>query len=121
MGYACPVCDAPQADAGHLADHLAITAIARGGEHETWLDDRVPGWANLEKPALAERVVERAEETEYPQVFEDTAADAGTPEGNLEPAAMERRADDATAADLEAVLEEARELTERRREDSETE
>ena len=41
MGYACPVCDHPQADARHLANHLAFTALARGGDHEAWLDDAV--------------------------------------------------------------------------------
>ena len=38
MGYACPVCEDPQSDATHLANHLAFTAMLRGGEHGEWLD-----------------------------------------------------------------------------------
>lgn len=124
MGYACPVCETPQADAVHLANHLAFTALARGGDHEAWLDERVPGWGDLGEAALAERVVEDAEEADYPQVFEDTtgesAADGherGEPTGDRRFPAAPRDGD----ADVEAILEEARELTRRRREESETE
>jgi len=80
MGYACPVCDDPQADAEHLANHLAFTAMLRGDGHETWLDDRVDDWADLEPPELAEHVAEHADQEEFPQVFEDTTGghhDAG--------------------------------------------
>lgn len=72
MGYACPVCDAPQADDGHLANHLAFTALLRGGEHETWLDEQVPDWESLDEAGLAERVVDHASTVEYPRVFDDT-------------------------------------------------
>ncbi|WP_436907517.1 DUF5810 domain-containing protein [Halosimplex marinum] len=72
MGYACPVCGDPQADAEHLANHLAFTAMLRGGDHEAWLDDRVDDWADLDPPDLAERVVDHADGEEFPQVFEDT-------------------------------------------------
>ncbi len=72
MGYACPVCGDPQADAEHLANHLAITAIARGGDHEGWLDEQVPDWSDRGEAALAEAVVPHAAEADYPQVFEDT-------------------------------------------------
>ena len=127
MGYACPVCETPQADAGHLANHLAITAIARGGDHEAWLDDHVPDWSDLDEATLADRAVDHATETEYPQVFEDTTGgDHGAGDGDidgLDPAALARRsaafADD--ELDEEGILERARELTRRRREDSETE
>jgi hypothetical protein len=73
MGYSCPVCGDPQADARHLANHLAFTAVARGGDHEDWLDEHVPGWESMDEEGLAPEVVDLAEETEYPQVFEDTA------------------------------------------------
>jgi hypothetical protein len=76
MGYACPVCGDPQADAGHLANHLAITAIARGGDHESWLDEEVPDWEERGEDALADAVVPAAAETDYPQVFEDTTGEA---------------------------------------------
>ncbi|EMA44221.1 DUF5810 domain-containing protein [Halococcus saccharolyticus] len=72
MGYACPVCETPQADARHLANHLAFTAMLGDDDHEAWLDDHAPGWADAGESDLADRVVEHAESTEYPQVFEDT-------------------------------------------------
>ena len=72
MGYACPVCGDPQADAGHLANHLAFTAILGEEGHERWLDERVPDWGELGEAELGEVVVEHVEETEFPQVFEDT-------------------------------------------------
>ena len=79
MGYACPVCDDPQADARHLANHLAFTAILGDDAHEAWLDDHAPGWADEGESELAERIADEAEQREYPQVFEDTTG--GTREG----------------------------------------
>lgn len=72
MGYSCPVCGDPQADGIHLANHLAFTAIARGGEHETWLEEHVSGWEGMDDEELASEVHPLADETEYPHVFEDT-------------------------------------------------
>jgi len=72
MGYRCPVCGDLQADGVHLANHLAFTAIARGGDHEAWLDEHVPGWGEMGEDTLAARVREFAESAEYPTVFEDT-------------------------------------------------
>ena len=72
MGYRCPVCDTPQRDAGHLADHLAFTAMLRGEDHEEWLDERVTDWEELGTETLAERVVGYAPEAEFEAVFEDT-------------------------------------------------
>jgi hypothetical protein len=77
MGYACPVCEAPQQDAGHLANHLAFTAMLGDEDHEAWLDEHAHGWADQGERELANRVVEHAEETEFPQVFEDTTGDDG--------------------------------------------
>jgi hypothetical protein len=125
MGYECPVCTTPQADAGHLANHLAITAIARGGDHEAWLDDHVDGWGDLDEDALAERVVEHAADTEFPQVFEDTTGDtsaASRPRGVGDEAALaDLRAASDDDIDVDAIVERARELTDERRDDSETE
>ena len=73
MGYACPVCADPQADAGHLANHLAFTAMLGDEAHEEWLGEHAPGWESMGESDLAEVVREVAEETEFPQVFEDTA------------------------------------------------
>ncbi len=72
MGLSCPVCEDPQADAKHLANHLAITALTRGGDHEEWLVENVTDWQSLGEEELAERVKELAEPVEYPTVFEDT-------------------------------------------------
>jgi len=73
MGYACPVCADPQADPGHLANHLAFTAMLGDADHEAWLDDHAPGWGEMGEADLAEAVVDHGAETEFPQVFEDTA------------------------------------------------
>lgn len=144
MGYRCPVCGDPQADATHLANHLAFTALARGGDHEAWLDEHVPDWADSDEAALADAVAPLADEREFPQVFEDTTGsdrdgadhdhghDHGHGHGRVGTGAGDRppAADPATLAeggdrdvDAEAVLEAARDLTERRRtdDDSETE
>ncbi|MEF8843831.1 MAG: DUF5810 domain-containing protein [Haloarculaceae archaeon] len=73
MGYECPVCATPQADARHLANHMAFTAVLGDEEHEAWLDEHAPGWAEAGEAELAPRVAEHAPEGEFPQVFEDTA------------------------------------------------
>jgi hypothetical protein len=72
MGYACPVCGDPQADGGHLANHLAFTAILGDDDHEAWLDEHASGWGEMSEDELADAVVDDVEETEFPQVFEDT-------------------------------------------------
>ena len=72
MGYACPVCDVPQADDEHLANHLAFTAVMGDDEHEAWLDEHAPDWGQMGPDELAPIAVEAAEETEYEEVFEDT-------------------------------------------------
>jgi len=74
MGYACPVCDTPQRDGEHLAHHLAFTAMLHGGDHEDWLDERVPDWGDREPAELAAEVTPHAEDAEYDEVFEDTVS-----------------------------------------------
>jgi hypothetical protein len=137
MGYACPVCSDPQADAGHLANHLAFTAMLGDEAHEAWLDDHAPGWGEMGETELADAVVGRVEEVEFPQVFEDTA---GGLDDDSEPPAERSGAlfDDGTGDDpadhgraagggapmdeeAEAILEEAREMTRRMLGDDDTE
>jgi hypothetical protein len=128
MGFSCPVCDDPQADGVHLANHLAITALTRGGDHETFLDDHVPDWQELGEAELAEQLRSSAEQTEYPQVFEDTTghthadesdgahasqADAVPFETDLPSEMSDGAADE--------VVEEAMELTRKRRANAEDE
>ncbi len=74
MGYECPVCATPQADRRHLADHLAVTAMTHGDEHEDWLDEHVPDWSEHSPRSLGDALAEYATETGYDQVFEDTVA-----------------------------------------------
>lgn len=64
MGYECPVCTTEEADGEHLANHLAFTALIRGGEHETWLDEHTPNWAERDPDELASELTEYATETE---------------------------------------------------------
>ncbi|MEF8814554.1 MAG: DUF5810 domain-containing protein [Halovenus sp.] len=118
MGYSCPVCGDPQADDIHLANHLAFTAIARGGDHETWLDEHVTEWGGMGEAELADAVTDHAEETEYPQVFEDTTGEQehrhrGT---DLPPGTEQLTPDGSLDAEAEAILAEAREMTRKRRE-----
>jgi hypothetical protein len=72
MGYECPVCATPQADARHLANHMAFTAVLGDDDHEAWLDEHAPEWAEAGEAELAPRIAEHAPEGEFPQLFEDT-------------------------------------------------
>ena len=127
MGYACPVCEDPQADAEHLANHLAFTAMMRGGAHEAWLDEHVPDWGETDETELGERVIEYVPAADYPQVFEDTTGhhDHGAGDGPAAdaPAEMDARRLEEAGMDeaTREALERARELTARRRDESETE
>ncbi|MEF8785291.1 MAG: DUF5810 domain-containing protein [Haloarculaceae archaeon] len=132
MGYACPVCEDPQADAIHLANHLAFTALVRGGDHEDWLDDHVPDWESMDEETLGEHLTVEADETDYPQVFEDTTDqphDHADHAGGHDSAHATQDVSDAMLADAERqlaeedlenpddVMAEARELTRKRREE----
>jgi hypothetical protein len=84
MGYACPVCEDPQSDGEHLANHLAFTAMLGDDAHEQWLDEHVTDWGERDPADLAAAVTDRADEREFPQLFEDTtdqeaAVDPGDP------------------------------------------
>ncbi|WP_181685993.1 DUF5810 domain-containing protein [Halorhabdus salina] len=146
MGYACPVCTSPQADAKHLADHLAVTALLGDDDHESWLEEHAPGWEEEDDASLAERVVEYAEETALAQDADqhdhahepgDAAGEqAGGPHGETDAeagehdpgVAFEEFGDAVTAdanppldADAQAALNEAYEMTRKRRERAATE
>lgn len=73
MGYACPVCGEPQVDARHLANHVAFTAILRGGAHETWLEETIPDWSDRGPDDLGPDIAERAEQVdvEVPESSDD--------------------------------------------------
>jgi hypothetical protein len=130
MGYACPVCTDPQADAAHLANHLAFTALVRGGDHEEWLDEHVPEWDSMNEETLGNQLVDLAEDTDYPQVFEDTTDqghdhdhagghDHGRGTQDISDAMLSEAESALADEDIETpddVMAEARELTRKRRE-----
>jgi hypothetical protein len=118
MGYSCPVCGDPQADEVHLANHLAFTAMVRGGDHEAWLDEHVPDWAQRGEEGLADAVADLAEGTEYPQVFEDTTTgdDRGT-DASAEPLPGGAASPPELDGETREILAEAREMTRERRSD----
>lgn len=122
MGYRCPVCSDPQADAVHLANHLAFTAMARGGDHEEWLDEHVPEWGQLDDEGLGKVVTEHAESAEFPQVFEDTTGGGhqhdhshhGQPHQHGHEISTGREFDQLDA-ETQQIIEQARQLTQERR------
>lgn len=127
MGYACPVCDVPQRDARHLADHLAFTAMLRHEEHEAWLDEHISEWGQRGPADLGAEIAEYAEEREYDEVFEDTVNRPGHDHdheeslfddhghdrgsGSVDVAAANQRGGGDFDAETQHVLMEAQELT----------
>ena len=65
MGYACPVCDTPQQDAEHLANHLAITGMVRDEAHADWLDDHAEGWRESSPAELGAVVADHAAAVDF--------------------------------------------------------
>lgn len=113
MGYACPVCGAEQADGVHLANHLAITASLGREDHAEFLDAHAPDWGDRGPEELADAVTEYAVEIETPD-FE--SASGGSPSLESELARQSNRPGRGSmTAETEGILEEARELTRRRR------
>jgi len=104
MGYECPVCASEEADDEHLANHVAFTALVRGGDHEAWLDEHVPDWADRDPESLAPDVTEHATETETEMEAASEPHDHGTP-------AVERTGEADLSGDAAEMLEEAQELT----------
>ncbi|NIB98376.1 DUF5810 domain-containing protein [Halobacterium sp. R2-5] len=109
MGYECPVCGVEEADGEHLANHLAFTALVRGGDHESWLDETVPDWEDRDPESLAPDVTPHATETETETVTE---------EHGHEMPAVERTGNADLSGEAAAILDEAQELTEQLRESS---
>ncbi len=120
MGYACPVCDSTQADAEHLANHLAITASLGRTDHREWLAEYAPDWADCGPEELGEVVSEYALEVETEGMTgAGDHAPAGRPDVEVE-TALARQSRGAGRGSLtdeaQRAIEEARELTERRHE-----
>lgn len=135
MGYLCPVCEEPFADSQGCANHLAVTAILHGESHEMWLaeiveahvDDAVDGWESIPRAELAELVADHADETEdheHPGDHThpvDQSADGPLDQPAGSPVDQPAITESSTAvegldADAQAILREARELTERMQE-----
>lgn len=111
MGYACPVCAVEQADAEHLANHLAITASLGRSDHEQWLAEYAPEWADCTPSDLAAVVTEHAPEVDIPEV-EESVGGGRSPALESGLARQSRQSGRGElSADVEGVLAEARELT----------
>ena len=115
MGFACPVCEEPQADETHLANHLAFTAILRGGDHESWLDEHVPHWDEQTPAELGPDVAEHATEIE---VEIQSSEEQSRPERPAVEPTREPEPREFSDADRE-ILEKARALTRERLENRE--
>lgn len=106
MGYVCPVCGDPQPDAEHLANHVAMSAIISGDDHEAYLDERVDDWGGMGPDDLGPILAEGAEEIDLDLDDQDHGRHAAT--------AVEEPPDPSSlSADDRAVLEAARDLTRR--------
>lgn len=110
MAYACPVCEAPQADGTHLANHLAFTALLHDDEHADWLDGVAQDWADRTPENLADVVIDHAEEIDVDTVTAE-AADVPRP--------TTRSGDLPADSEVQRVVEEAIEMTQERYEESE--
>lgn len=110
MGYACPVCDIPQQDETHLANHLAFSAMLDHADHEEWLDEHVPDWEEMEPETLGERVSPFASEEEFPRMFEDTTVDHDHPP-RFEESIPTQRGRQAVGTDTSEILAEAEAMT----------
>ncbi len=103
MGYACPVCAAPQHDAEHLANHLAFTAIGGDDAHEIWLDEHVPDWGERDPESLGNEVSAFAERREVEVVTEQRVAEEDAHRGPTRTPNLD--------AEVQEVLAEAEALT----------
>ncbi|MXR19187.1 DUF5810 domain-containing protein [Halobacterium bonnevillei] len=114
MGYECPVCDAEEADGEHLANHLAFTALVRGGDHEAFLDEHVPDWESRDPESLASDVTPHATETDTEPVTEPRGHQ--NHDHDHEMTAVERTGQADLSGEAAAILDDAVELTEAMRE-----
>lgn len=116
MGYACPVCEIPQQDETHLANHLAFSAMLGNEDHEEWLDEHVPDWEGMGPEELGERAAAFATEEEFETVFDDTTGGHGHDHGGgaggrFEDAVPPQRGRQAMGGDVGGVLAEAEAMT----------
>jgi hypothetical protein len=119
VAYACPVCATVAPDGEHLAHHLAIVAMTRGGEHESWLDEHAPGWQEASPEELAATATDHAEQVEHELADEAAggrpdvghAHDHGGARGGQPGGATPSTG--AGGDETAAVLAEAREITQR--------
>jgi hypothetical protein len=109
MGYECPVCDAEEADGEHLANHLAFTALVRGGDHEDFLDEHVPDWEQRDPESLAPDVTPHATETDAEPVTEPHGHQGHGHDHDVP--AVERTGQTDLSGDDASILEDAQELT----------
>lgn len=109
MGYACPVCEIPQQDETHLANHLAFAAMLGREGHEEWLDEHVPDWEEMGPEELGERAAAFAPEKEFETVFEDTTGGRGG--GRFEDAVPPQRGRQAMGGEASGILAEAEAMT----------
>lgn len=116
MGFACPVCDAEEADAVHLANHLAIIASLGREDHREWLEEYAPDWSDCSPEELGEIVSSHAREIETPD-FETGGHrhghEPGRPDSLEAGIARQSRQPGrgSMTAEAENVLQEAAELT----------
>lgn len=138
MELRCPVCEYPQADGRHLANHLAFTALVRGGSHEEWLDEHVPEWESMGEDGLTAALTDEIDAVEDEPVFESTGSHShhhhdhtqhqhGTtpsdqrPQADIDipvtdlPDSLSGESEDDLSEETAEVLERARELTRQRR------
>lgn len=133
MGYVCPICETPQVDAGHLANHIAFTAMLHDDEHAVWLDDHVPGWGSMGEADLAGALADELETTDLSDLFDDAAVEDPTDpvderSGRLfdeSPAHTHSHGGHGRSTpvdpEVQAVLEEARAMTRAMRDEDEEE
>ena len=116
MGYVCPVCDAEEADAVHLANHLAITASLGREDHRAWLAEYAPDWSDCSPEELGEVVSVHADEIDTPEFEAGSHShghEPGRPDSLEEGLARQSRQPGrgSMTAETQRVLEEAAELT----------
>ncbi len=116
MGYVCPVCEEPQLDAEHLANHVAFTAILRGGDHEEWLAEHAPTWEKQDPATLGTAVAEYAESVsiDHPDDASEERRDRPDAQRDQRARPNERTAElpgEQLSNEDRAVFEKARELT----------
>ena len=119
MGLACPVCDVPHPDGEHLADHVAITATTRDGDHRAWLAEHAPDWESMTRTELGELVADRAEEIDSLDLHEEVEKHQS--QGHTHDGFPEHAASDGPAPldeEARAIIAEAQKMAERTRKGS---